>query len=63
MTRIVDYVTDWQFGVSIAKMKKDIEVLEKLGATHIEIDLDYYNGYYDEPTISITPYAITEEKI
>jgi 2-methylisocitrate lyase-like PEP mutase family enzyme len=34
----INYSLDWEYGVEISKLKKDIEELEKLGATHIEIE-------------------------
>ena len=40
----VDYSLDWKYGVEISQIKKDIEELEKLGATHVEIDIEYKYG-------------------
>jgi len=34
----LNYSLDWTCGVSIEQLKKDIEELEKLGATHINIE-------------------------
>jgi 2-methylisocitrate lyase-like PEP mutase family enzyme len=34
----LDYSLDWTDGVSIEQLKKDIEELEKLGATHVNIE-------------------------
>jgi hypothetical protein len=34
----VDYDLGWEYDGAISKIKKDIEELEKLGATHVEID-------------------------
>ena len=34
----INYSLDWAYGVSIEQLKKDIEELEKLGATHINIE-------------------------
>ena len=34
----LEYSLDWTGGVEISKLKSDIEVLEKLGATHVEIE-------------------------
>ena len=43
----VDYPFDWKCGVKISRIKHDIEELEKLGATHIEIDTeDEYGETY-----------------
>ena len=40
----VNYELDWKYGVEVSKIKKDIEELEKLGATHVEIDIEYSYG-------------------
>ena len=39
----INYSLDWTYGVSIEQLKKDIEELEKLGATHVNIEhgIDY----------------------
>ena len=35
----IEYSLDWTYGgVEIAQLKKDIDELEKLGATHIDIE-------------------------
>lgn len=34
----LNYSLDWTYGVSIEQLKKDIEELEKLGATHVNIE-------------------------
>jgi aerobic-type carbon monoxide dehydrogenase small subunit (CoxS/CutS family) len=34
----LEYPINWTYEVAISQVKKDIEELEKLGATHIEID-------------------------
>ena len=41
------YLLHWQYGVEISKLKKDLEVLEKLGATDVEIDpyIEYDSAY------------------
>lgn len=43
----VVYPLEWQYGGSISQIKKDIEELEKLGVTHIDIDAEFehYNAY------------------
>ena len=33
----IEYSLDWNYGIEISQIKKDIEELEKLGATHIDI--------------------------
>lgn len=50
----VNYSLNWEYGVEISKLKQDLEELEKLGATHVEITpyLDY-----DCPFVKIEPYA------
>ena len=39
----VNYHLDWTCGVSIAEIREDLNELEKLGATDVEIDIDYYH--------------------
>ncbi len=34
----IDYALNWEYGVEIKKLREDLEALEKLGATHVEID-------------------------
>ena len=34
----VYYSPDWTYGVEIKKLREDLEALEKLGATHVEIE-------------------------
>ena len=34
----IDYSLDWIYGVEIKKLREDLEVIEKLGATHVEIE-------------------------
>ena len=46
----INYSLDWTYGVSIEQLKKDIEELEKLGATHVNIE-PYIS--YDCPHIEI----------
>ena len=44
----VEYSLDWAYDVSIEQLKKDIEELEKLGATHINIECgSSYDSYVD----------------
>lgn len=47
----VEYSLHWVYEVTISQIKKDIEELEKLGATHVEIDIKY--DHYDKPNIEI----------
>lgn len=42
----LNYSLDWTYGVSIEQLKKDIEELEKLGATHVNIER--YDCYHVE---------------
>ena len=36
----IDYELDWEYGIEISKIRKDLDELEKLGATHVEIESD-----------------------
>ena len=46
----VKYLLDWRYGVEMSQLKKDIKELEKLGATHVDIYIEYE---YGEPYIEI----------
>jgi 2-methylisocitrate lyase-like PEP mutase family enzyme len=49
-----NYSLDWQYGVEISKLKADLEELEELGATHVEID-PYTE--YDSTYVKIEAYC------
>jgi len=34
----IEYSLEWEYGVEISKIREDLDALEKLGATHVEID-------------------------
>jgi len=34
----VDYSLDWEYGVEISKLRADLDAIEALGATHVEIE-------------------------
>jgi hypothetical protein len=40
----IDYALDWLCGVSIKQLRDDLDAIEKLGATHVDIES---NVYYD----------------
>lgn len=46
----VDYSLDWEFEVEISKIRKDLDEIEKLGATHVLIEA---NVFYDCAQIEI----------
>jgi hypothetical protein len=48
----IDYALNWTYGVPIAKIKEDLDAIEKLGVTHIEIEPIEEFGVID---VSITP--------
>lgn len=50
----VDYSLDWTYGIEISKLRADLNELEKLGATHVEIEP--YNSY-DSAYVDIDAYA------
>lgn len=54
----IDYELDWSYSVEIQKIRKDLDALELLGATHVDIvpDLEY-----DCPVLSIQAYVEREE--
>lgn len=43
----VEYPLDWTYSVEISKIRQDLDALEKLGATHVEItcDISYDSAY------------------
>jgi len=55
---IVFNFENWEYGIEIKKMREDLDALEKLGATHIEIDSETsYNCSY----VSIEGYTNRDE--
>lgn len=50
----IKYQLDWAYGVEISKIKQDISELEKLGATHIEIEPC---PNYDSASVSIDAFV------
>lgn len=36
----IDYSLDWTYGVEISKIRSDLDALEKLGATHVDIEVE-----------------------
>jgi hypothetical protein len=40
----IPYSLEWMYNGEISKIKKDIEELEKLGATHVDITTHYEYG-------------------
>jgi hypothetical protein len=39
----IDYSLDWTYGIEIKKIREDLDAIEKLGATHVDIEL--YESY------------------
>lgn len=33
----IEYELDWEYSIEISKLKEDLDAIEKLGATHVEI--------------------------
>ena len=50
----IDFDFNWTYGVQVEKLKADLEALEKLGATEIEIEA---GCYYGSSTITIKAYS------
>jgi len=40
----IDFYFSWTYGVSIGKLREDLDELEKLGADEVIIELDSYGG-------------------
>lgn len=36
----IDYQLDWEYGVEISQIRKDIDALERLGATHVDVGIE-----------------------
>lgn len=58
MEFVVDYPLDWEFSVEISKIRKDLDELEKLGATHVMIDSCLL---YDGSCVTINAVSIRVE--
>ena len=58
----VNYRLDWLDRVKISKIKADIEELEKRGATHVDIDIEYSYGDTYVEIIAITNRLETDEE-
>ena len=48
----VDYSLDWEYSVEISKIRADLDAIEALGATHVEIESSIM---YDCAEITIEP--------
>jgi hypothetical protein len=53
-----DYDLEWDWGVEISQIRKDLDELEKLGATHIDIDS---HTSYDNTYVTYKGYVEREE--
>ena len=51
---MVDYYLSWTYGVSISQIREDLDALEKLGVT--SIDIEAYSDY-GSPCVSIEAIA------
>jgi hypothetical protein len=40
----IDYSLDWTYGVDISKIREDLDIIEKLGATRVDIESDESYG-------------------
>ena len=48
----VDYLLDWEYRVEISKLRADLDAIEALGATHVEIESSIR---YDCDYVTIEP--------
>ena len=46
----VNYTLNWSYGIEISKIREDLDAIEKLGATHVEIEASVQ---YDSATLEI----------
>ena len=54
----IDYNLHWEFGCEIDQIRKDLDEIEKLGATHVMIDSDIS---YDMSYVTIIAVSEREE--
>jgi len=54
----VKFDFDWECGVEISKIREDLDALEKLGATHVDIEA---RGNIDYTYMSFGGYVVREE--
>lgn len=50
----IPYSLDWTYGIEISKLREDLDAVEKLGATHIEIE---HGAIYDCSYVEIDAIA------
>lgn len=50
----LDYYLSWTYGIEISRLREDLDALEKLGAT--SIDIESYSDY-GSPSVSIKAIA------
>jgi len=55
----VNYSLDWVYGVTLEQLREDIDAIEKLGATRIDITID--NEYYGSDYLGIQAVSLREE--
>ncbi len=58
----VAFPFDWVYGIAISKLKEDIAELEKLGATHIDIETESNYGDYSIRVEGICERLETDEE-
>jgi len=58
----VDYYFDWTYDVTIEKIRKDLDELEKLGVTSIEIEAEECYGSYSVSIKAIANRLETNEE-
>ena len=54
----IPFSFDWTYGVEISKIREDLDALEKLGATRIDIET---SSFYDSLSVDIKAYVSREE--
>ena len=55
----IDYSLNWAYSVEISQMRKDLDAIEKLGATHVEIDSAII---YDDSFEAVSEHLETDEE-
>lgn len=58
----VKYVLDWEDSVSVEQVRKDLDSIEKLGATHIIINPNSAHGYATVEFIVVSERMETDEE-
>ncbi len=54
----IDYHLEWEYGVTIKQIRYDLDQIERLGATHVDIEAE---THWDQSIVTIEAHAEREE--